>query len=103
MSFLIDDNLIDDALAVGLYRQELLDKMERTEGMQEAYLDLQKSYLYSKLAYLYYRSGDKKRRRSALQNINPHKPLQLPKVNIMLLPICLSQDSIGRYWIIAVT
>ena len=61
MSFLIDDNLIDDALAVGLYRQELLDKMERTEGMQEAYLDLQKSYLYSKLAYLYYRSGDKKK------------------------------------------
>ena len=53
--------LIDDALAVGLYRQELLDKMERTEGMQEAYLDLQKSYLYSKLAYLYYRSGDKKK------------------------------------------
>ena len=61
MSFLIDDDLIDDALAVGLYRQELLDKMERTEGMQEAYLDLQKSYLYSKLAYLYYRSGDKKK------------------------------------------
>lgn len=61
MNFLMDDDLIDDALTVGLYRQELQDKMERTEGMREAYLDLQKSYLYSKLAYLYYRSGDKKK------------------------------------------
>ena len=54
MSFLIDDGLIDDALSVGLYRQKLLDKMEGKEGIQAAYLDLQKSYLYSKLAYLYY-------------------------------------------------
>ena len=61
MSFLIDDGLIDDALSVGLYRQKLLDKMEGKEGIQAAYLDLQKSYLYSKLAYLYYCSGDKEK------------------------------------------
>ena len=61
MSFLIDDGLIDDALSVGLYRQKLLDKMEGKEGIQAAYLDLQKSYLYSKLAYLYYCLGDKEK------------------------------------------
>lgn len=61
MSFLIDDGLIDDALSVGLYRQKLLDKMEGKERIQAAYLDLQKSYLYSKLAYLYYCSGDKEK------------------------------------------
>lgn len=61
MSFLIDDGLIDDALSVGLYRQKLLDKMEGKEGIQAAYLDLQKSYLYSRLAYLYYCLGDKEK------------------------------------------
>ena len=35
--------------------------MEGKEGIQAAYLDLQKSYLYSKLAYLYYCSGDKEK------------------------------------------
>lgn len=103
MSFLIDDGLIDDALTVGLYRQRLLEKMERTEGVQAAYLDLQKSYLYSKLAYLYYRLGDKRKAEECLRSINQLKPRQPLPGNTMLLLICSSQVNIRRYWIIVVT
>nr|WP_259325607.1 hypothetical protein [Bacteroides stercoris] len=89
MSFLIDDGLIDDALSVGLYRQKLLDKMEGKEGIQAAYLDLQKSYLYSKLAYLYYCSGDKEKAEECFIKYKSTLELQLLPGNTMLLPICL--------------
>lgn len=78
MSFLIDDGLIDDALTVGLYRQRLLEKMERTEGVQAAYLDLQKSYLYSKLAYLYYRLGDKRKAEECFAKYKSTKAASTP-------------------------
>ena len=92
MSFLIDDGLIDDALSVGLYRQKLLDKMEGKEGIQAAYLDLQKSYLYSKLAYLYYCSGDKEKAeecfikyKSTLAYIIWHQPTKYIRSNVFIL------------------
>ncbi len=95
MSYLIDDDLIDDALAVGLYRKGLLDTMEKMEGIQEAYLDLQKSYLYSKLAYLYYRLGDTRKAQECFAKYKSTQAASTPDGKYDATPYLLVT---GQYW-----
>ncbi|WP_446715728.1 helix-turn-helix transcriptional regulator [Bacteroides sp. GD17] len=58
MSYLIDDNRFADALAIGLQREKLLDRMKTVQDISDTYLDQQYEYVYSKLAYTYYMLGE---------------------------------------------
>ncbi len=63
-----DDNRLEDAIATGLARKEIIDRMSKMEGPPAAYIDRQYGYLYSKQAYIYQLAGDKEKARSAFQS-----------------------------------
>lgn len=65
-----DDNRLEDAIATGLARKEIIDRMSKMEGPPAAYLDRQYGYLYSKQAYIYQLAGDKEKARLAFQKFN---------------------------------
>ena len=61
MGYLIADKRLDDAIEIGLQREKLLDKTSRQAEVRADILDQQFAYVYSKLAYLFHRTGDKER------------------------------------------
>lgn len=61
MGYLIADKRLDDAIEIGLQREKLLDKTSRQAEVRADILDQQFVYVYSKLAYLFHRTGDKER------------------------------------------
>lgn len=61
MGYLIADKRLDDAIEIGLQREKLLDKTSKQAEVRADILDLQFAYVYSKLAYLFQRTGDKER------------------------------------------
>jgi len=58
MTYLIDDGKLEDALAIGLQREELLDGMKGEPEVRESLLDQQYAYVYSKLATLFQMTGN---------------------------------------------
>lgn len=61
MGYLIADKRLDDAIEIGLQREKLLDKTSKQAEVRADILDQQFAYVYSKLAYLFHRTGDKER------------------------------------------
>ena len=61
MGYLIADKRSNDALEIGLQREKLLDKMSKQPEIRADLLDLQFTYIYSKLAYLFQLTGDRER------------------------------------------
>ena len=61
MGYLIADKRSNEALEIGLQREKLLDRMSGQPKIRADLLDLQFAYVYSKLAYLFHLTGDRKR------------------------------------------
>ena len=61
MGYLIADKRSNEALEIGLQREKLLDRMSEQSKIRADLLDLQFSYVYSKLAYLFHLMGDQTR------------------------------------------
>lgn len=54
MGFLMSDSRVKEALNLAYEREKLLKKLEKLPQVPEGYVDGQYSYLYAKLAYIYY-------------------------------------------------
>lgn len=54
MNFLMNDSRIDEALEVGFEREKQIERLEALPQIPKGYVDGQYSYLYAKLAYIYY-------------------------------------------------
>lgn len=58
MSYLIDDSRFEEAIFIGLERQKLINKMNNSPELPPGYADLQYAYVYSKLAYALFMTGE---------------------------------------------
>ena len=54
MSFLMNDSRVKEALELAFEREKLIKRLEALPQIPEGYVDGQYSYLYAKLAYIYY-------------------------------------------------
>lgn len=54
MGFLMNDSRIEEALEVGFEREKQIERLKALPQVPAGYVDGQYSYLYSKLAYIYY-------------------------------------------------
>ena len=59
ISFLIDQNRIDEALSVGYKKQAVIDKMSTIPGPPPGYIDRDYGYLFTKMAFLLHSAGRK--------------------------------------------
>lgn len=57
MDYLLNDSRSKEALEVGLKREKLLKSIARLPEKNEAFLDLQYTYLYAKMSYICYLEG----------------------------------------------
>lgn len=57
MDYLLNDSRTEEALEVGLKREKLLKSIARLPEKNEAFLDLQYTYLYAKMSYICYLEG----------------------------------------------
>lgn len=58
MDYLLNDSRTEEALEVGLKREKLLKSIARLPEKNEAFLDLQYTYLYAKMSYICYLEGE---------------------------------------------
>lgn len=61
MRFLLHDKEYDKAIALGIKRKKLIDRMSTMEGPPIDYIDQQYGFLYSKMAYTYAITGKKEK------------------------------------------
>lgn len=59
ISFLIDQNRIDDAIAVGYKKEAVIDRMNTVPGPPPGYVDREYGYLFTKMAFLLHSAGRK--------------------------------------------
>ena len=57
MDYLLNDSRAEEALEVGLKREKLLKSIARLPEKNDAFLDLQYTYLYAKMSYICYLEG----------------------------------------------
>lgn len=57
MDYLLNDSRTEEALEVGLKREKLLKSIARLPEKNDAFLDLQYTYLYAKMSYICYLEG----------------------------------------------
>ena len=58
MDYLLNDSRTEEALEGGLKREKLLKSIARLPEKNEAFLDLQYTYLYAKMSYICYLEGE---------------------------------------------
>ena len=66
MSFLMNDSRVKEALELAFEREKLIKRLEALPQIPEGYVDGQYSYLYAKLAYIYYVEKNTCRRKNLI-------------------------------------
>lgn len=75
MSFLMNDSRVKEALELAFEREKLIKRLEALPQIPEGYVDGQYSYLYAKLAYIYYVEKRMHRRNNIIKNTCRRKNL----------------------------
>lgn len=60
ISFLIDQDRIDDAIAIGYKKEAVIDRLSKTPGPPPGYVDREYGYLFTKMAFLLHITGRNK-------------------------------------------
>lgn len=60
ISFLIDQDKIDDAIAIGYKKEAVIDRLSKTPGPPPGYVDREYGYLFTKMAFLLHKTGRNK-------------------------------------------
>lgn len=83
MDYLLNDSRTEEALEVGLKCEKLLKSIARLPEKNEAFLDLQYTYLYAKMSYICYLEG----KYEQVENITSSICLQRMHIPLMVKPM----------------